>query len=199
MGKRFFVVIAIILIGVCTMNNLEAGENENVKVRMVTNMGTIELELYADKAPITVENFVKYANEGFFNGTVFHRVINNFMIQGGGFTIEGSQKKDTYDPIQNEADNMLSNEIGTIAMARTNNPHSATSQFFINVKDNNFLDHKDKKTGWGYCVFGKVTKGMDVVDAIKVVPTQVNPKTGMPDWPVEEIIIESVEVVKIVE
>ena len=199
MGKRFFVVIAIILIGVCTMNNLEAGENENVKVRMVTNMGTIELELYADKAPITVENFVKYANEGFFNGTVFHRVINNFMIQGGGFTIEGTQKKDTYDPIQNEADNMLSNEIGTIAMARTNNPHSATSQFFINVKDNNFLDHKDKKTGWGYCVFGKVTKGMDVVDAIKVVPTQVNPKTGMPDWPVEEIIIESVEVVKIVE
>ena len=197
MRKKLFAVIAIILIGVCTMNNLEA--SENVSVKMVTNKGTIELELYTEKAPITVENFVKYANDGFFNGTVFHRVINNFMIQGGGFTVEGVHKTDTYEQIQNEADNMLSNEIGTIAMARTNNPHSATSQFFINVKDNNFLDHTDKKRGWGYCVFGKVTKGMDVVDAIKVVPTQVNPKTGMPDWPVEEIIIESVEVVKIVE
>jgi len=194
MRKKLLAVIAIILIGVCTMNNLEA--SENVSVKMVTNKGTIELELNTDKAPITVENFVKYANDGFFNGTVFHRVINNFMIQGGGFTIEGTQKKDTYEQIQNEADNMLSNEVGTIAMARTNNPHSATSQFFINVKDNNFLDHKDKKQGWGYCVFGKVTKGMDIVDAIKVVPTQVNPKTGMQDWPVEEIIIESVEIVK---
>ena len=194
MEKRLFVVIAIILIGVCTMNNLEASENVNVK--MVTNKGTIEFELYADKAPITVENFVKYANDGFFNGTVFHRVINNFMIQGGGFTIEGIHKTDIYDQIQNEADNMLSNEVGTIAMARTNNPHSATSQFFINIKDNNFLDHKDKKQGWGYCVFGKVIKGMDIVDAIKVVPTQVNPKTGMQDWPVEEIIIESVEMVE---
>lgn len=194
MRKKMFVVIAIILIGVCTMNNLEASENVNVK--MVTNKGTIELELYADKAPITVENFVKYANDGFFNGTVFHRVINNFMIQGGGFTIEGIQKRETYDQIQNEADNMLSNEVGTIAMARTNNPHSATSQFFINIKDNNFLDHQNKKQGWGYCVFGKVTKGMDIVDAIKVVPTQVNPKTGMQDWPVEEVIIESVEIVE---
>ena len=194
MEKRLFVVIAIILIGVCTMNNLEASENVNVK--MVTNKGTIEFELYADKAPITVENFVKYANDGFFNGTVFHRVINNFMIQGGGFTIEGIHKTDIYDQIQNEADNMLSNEVGTIAMARTNNPHCATSQFFINIKDNNFLDHKDKKQGWGYCVFGKVIKGMDIVDAIKVVPTQVNPKTGMQDWPVEEIIIESVEMVE---
>jgi len=194
MGKRFFVIIAIILIGVCTMNNLEASENVDVKI--VTNKGTIELELYADKAPITVENFVKYVNDGFFNGTVFHRVINNFMIQGGGFTIDGDQKKDTYEQIQNEADNMLSNEVGTIAMARTNNPHSATSQFFINVADNKFLDHKDKKRGWGYCVFGKVTKGMDIVDAIKVVPTQVNPKTGMKDWPVEDIIIESIEIVE---
>ncbi len=194
MGKRFFVMIVIILIGVCTMNNLEA--NENVDVKIITNKGTIELELYADKAPITVENFVKYANYGFFNGTVFHRVINNFMIQGGGFTSEGNHKTDTYEQIQNEADNKLSNEVGTIAMARTNNPHSATSQFFINVKDNSFLDHTDKKRGWGYCVFGKVTKGMDVVDAIKVVPTHVNPNTGMQDWPVEEIIIESVEIVK---
>ena len=194
MGKKLFVVIAIILIGVCTMNNLEASENVDVKI--ITNKGTIELELYADKAPITVENFVKYVNDGFFNGTVFHRVINNFMIQGGGFTIDGDQKKDTYEQIQNEADNMLSNEVGTIAMARTNNPHSATSQFFINVADNKFLDHKDKKRGWGYCVFGKVTKGMDIVDAIKVVPTQVNPKTGMKDWPVEDIIIESIEIVE---
>ena len=194
MVKKLFVVIAIIIIGACTMNKLEV--SKEVNVRMITNKGTIELELYTEKAPITVENFVKYANDGFFNGTVFHRVINNFMIQGGGFTIEGAQKKDTYEQIQNEADNGLSNEVGTIAMARTNNPHSATSQFFINVKDNNFLDHTDKKRGWGYCVFGKVTKGMDVVDAIKVVPTHVNPKTGMQDWPVEEIIIESIEIVK---
>jgi peptidyl-prolyl cis-trans isomerase B (cyclophilin B) len=194
MGKKLFVVIAIILIGVCTMNNLEASENVNVKIN--TNKGTIGLELYADKAPITVKNFVKYANDGFFNGTVFHRVINNFMIQGGGFSIEGDHKTDTYEQIQNEADNKLSNEVGTIAMARTNNPHSATSQFFINVKDNSFLDHTDKKRGWGYCVFGKVTKGMDIVDAIKVVPTHVNPKTGMQDWPVEEIIIKSVEILK---
>jgi cyclophilin family peptidyl-prolyl cis-trans isomerase len=111
MRTKLFVVIVIILIGVCTMSNLEASENVNVK--MVTNKGTIELELYTDKAPITVENFVKYANDGFFNGTVFHRVINNFMIQGGGFTIEGTQKKDTYDQIQNEADNMISNKVGS--------------------------------------------------------------------------------------
>ncbi len=194
MKTKLYVLIAIILMGVCTMSNLEA--SENVIIKMVTNMGTIELELYTEKAPITVENFVKYANDGFFNGTVFHRVIGNFMIQGGGFTVEGVQKTDAYDQIQNEADNMLSNEEGTIAMARTNNPHSATSQFFINVKNNNFLDHKDKKQGWGYCVFGKVTKGMDIVNAIKAVPTQVNPKTGMQDWPVKEIVIESVEVVK---
>ncbi len=194
MVKKLFVVIAIIIIGACTMNKLEV--SKKVNVRMITNKGTIELELYTEKAPITVENFVKYANDGFFNGTIFHRVINNFMIQSGGFTIEGAQKRDTYEQIQNEADNELSNKIGTIAMARTNNPHSATSQFFINVKDNNFLDHTDKKRGWGYCVFGKVTKGMDIVDAIKVVPTQVNPKTGMQDWPVENVIIESVEIVK---
>ena len=194
MKTKLYVLIGIILMGVCTMSNLEA--TENVIIKMVTNMGTIELELYADKAPITVENFVKYANDGFFDGTVFHRVINNFMIQGGGFTVEGDHKTDTYDQILNEADNKLSNEVGTIAMARTNNPHSATSQFFINVKDNNFLNHKDKKRGWGYCVFGKVTKGMEIVNAIKVVTTQVNPKTGMPDWPVENIIIESVEVIK---
>ncbi|MDP8204224.1 MAG: peptidylprolyl isomerase [Candidatus Tenebribacter mawsonii] len=194
MRKKLYVVIAIILMGVCTMSNLVA--NENVIIKMVTNMGTIELELYADKAPITVENFTKYANDGFFNGTVFHRVINDFMIQGGGFTVEGDHKTDTYDQIQNEADNMLSNEVGTIAMARTNNPHSATSQFFINIKDNAFLDHQDKKRGWGYCVFGKVTKGMEIVNSIKAVPTHVNPKTGMSDWPIKEIIIESVEVVK---
>ncbi len=194
MVKKLFIMITVILIGACTMNKLEVSNNVNVK--MVTSKGTIELELYQEKAPVTVENFVKYANDGFYNGTVFHRVINNFMVQGGGFTIEGAHKTDTYDQIQNEADNMLSNEIGTIAMARTNNPHSATSQFFINVGDNKFLDHKDKKRGWGYCVFGKVTNGMDVVNIIKAVPTQVNPKTGMQDWPVEEIIIESVEIVK---
>ncbi|RLC48790.1 MAG: peptidylprolyl isomerase, partial [Candidatus Cloacimonadota bacterium] len=158
--------------------------------------GDIELELYPDKAPITVENFVKYANDGLFDGLVFHRVINGFMIQGGGFDQTPTQKTPTYGQIQNEADNGLSNETGTIAMARTNAPHSATSQFFINVNDNTFLDHKDKGRGWGYCVFGKVTKGMDVVDQIKAVKTQVHPKMRMQDWPVEEVIIEKVEVVE---
>lgn len=194
MLRRIYVLLALILIGGFCMNNLQA--NDNIKVKMVTNLGTIDLELYTDKAPVTVENFVKYVNDGFYNSTVFHRVINDFMIQGGGFTVEGEQKTDTYEQIQNEADNKLSNEVGTIAMARTNYPHSATSQFFINVKDNNFLDHKDKKKGWGYCVFGKVTKGMEIVNAIKVVPTHVNPKTKMPDWPVENIIIESVEIIQ---
>jgi len=192
MTKRVCIIVALVLIGGLFMNELQA--EDNVAVKMVTNMGTIELELYSDKAPKTVDNFIKYVESGFYNGTIFHRVINNFMIQGGGFDVDGNQKKATFDQIHNEADNMLSNKVGTIAMARTSYPHSATSQFFINVKDNDFLDHQDEKRGWGYCVFGKVTKGMDVVNAIKVVPTHINPKTGMKDWPVENVIIESVVV-----
>ncbi len=165
---------------------------KKVKVLMKTSMGDIELELYPDKAPITVANFIAYVKEGFYNGLVFHRVIKNFMIQGGGFDKEGNYKKATHPPIKNEATNGLSNETGTIAMARTNMINSATSQFFINVKDNKFLDHQDNGARFGYAVFGKVIKGMDVVHKIENVKTQVNPKTHMQDWPVENVVIEKV-------
>lgn len=161
-------------------------------IKLNTNKGTIVLELDAAKAPETVANFLQYANDGFYNGTIFHRVIDGFMIQGGGME-PGMKEKTTKEPIKNEADNGLSNERGTIAMARTPNPHSATAQFFINVKDNTFLDFRaPTQEGFGYCVFGKVVEGMDVVDAIKGVATTT---AGMhQDVPAEDIIIESVEV-----
>jgi peptidyl-prolyl cis-trans isomerase B (cyclophilin B) len=157
-----------------------------------TNHGDITLALDAEKAPKTVENFLQYANDGFYNGTIFHRVINNFMIQGGGFEADMSQK-DGNAPIENEADNGLTNDNYTVAMARTLDPHSATAQFFINVKDNDFLNHSGKNSqGWGYAVFGKVTEGQDVVDAIKAVSTGNN---GMhQDVPNETVVIESVTV-----
>ena len=157
-----------------------------------TTMGDITLTLFADKAPKTVENFLKYANEGFFEGTIFHRIIPNFMVQGGGMTVDMEQK-DTHAPIDNEANNGVSNKRGTIAMARTNDPHSATAQFFINSVDNDFLDFKSETmNGWGYCAFGEVTEGMDVIDAMAGV------KTGNhgyhQDVPEEPIIINSVTV-----
>ena len=156
-------------------------------VTLETNHGNIVIELDAEKAPATVENFLHYVNDGFFDGTLFHRVIPNFMIQGGGF-LPGMVQKQTGEPIKNEADNGLSNERGTIAMARTNDPHSATAQFFINHKDNAFLDHSSPTAqGWGYCVFGKVTDGMDVVDAIAAVATGSNQGHG--DVPVEDVVI----------
>ncbi len=164
-------------------------------VVMHTNYGDIKLELFRDKAPITVENFLTYTKEKFYNGLIFHRVISNFMIQGGGFDQNYMQKQPTHPPIKNEATNGLSNVRGTIAMARTNQINSATSQFFINVKDNLFLDHKDMEAGFGYAVFGKVIEGMDVVDKIKNVQTGVNPQTRMKDWPKEDVVIESVEIV----
>jgi len=142
-----------------------------VKVQIDTNMGTIVLELDADKAPKTVANFLKYVDDGYYTNTIFHRVIDGFMIQGGGFTPK-FEKKDTLPPVLNEADNGLKNTSGTIAMARTFDAHSATAQFFINVADNTFLNHSNKSPqGWGYCVFGKVIKGMDVVDKIRQIPT----------------------------
>ena len=157
-----------------------------------TTMGDITLTLFADKAPKTVENFLKYANEGFFEGTIFHRIIPNFMVQGGGMTVDMEQK-DTHAPIDNEENNGVSNKRGTIAMARTNDPHSATAQFFINSVDNDFLDFKSETmNGWGYCAFGEVTEGMDVIDAMAGV------KTGNhgyhQDVPEEPIIINSVTV-----
>ena len=161
-------------------------------VKLHTNFGTITLELYADKAPATVENFLAYVKDGFYNGTIFHRVISNFMIQGGGME-PGMNEKSTNAPIKNEADNGLSNERGTVAMARTMEPHSASAQFFINVKDNKFLDHSSPTPdGWGYAVFARVVDGMDVVDRIKEVATG---NAGYhQDVPVEDVIIETAEV-----
>jgi len=162
-------------------------ESNNPQVTLETNKGTIVLELYPDKAPKTVENFLSYVKDGFFDGTIFHRVIPNFMIQGGGFT-EEMQQKQTKAPIENEANSGLKNETGTIAMARTNNPHSATAQFFINTKDNAFLDFTaPTQQGWGYTVFGKVIEGMDVVRDIEKSPT--TSKMGHQDVPVEPIVI----------
>lgn len=160
-------------------------------VKLHTNFGEITLELDAEKAPITVANFLEYVNSGFYNNTVFHRVIDGFMIQGGGFE-PGMKQKPTNDNIQNEADNGLKNKAYTVAMARTPNPHSASSQFFINVADNDFLNFSaPTSNGWGYCVFGKVIAGTDVVDAIKKVKT--GSKAGHQDVPVEDVIIERAE------
>lgn len=162
-------------------------------VALNTSKGRIVLQLDAEKAPKTTANFLNYVKSGHYNGTVFHRVIENFMIQGGGFD-EKMNQKSTNAPIQNEADNGLKNDVGTIAMARTNDPHSASAQFFINVKNNDFLNHSGKTAqGWGYAVFGKVTEGMDVVDAIKKVPTG---RHGFhQDVPTTPVVIESAEVI----
>jgi peptidyl-prolyl cis-trans isomerase B (cyclophilin B) len=157
-----------------------------------TNHGDIKLELDHDKAPKTAANFEQYVKEGFYDGVIFHRVINNFMIQGGGFE-PGMHQKKTRETIENEADNGLSNEKYTIAMARTMDPHSASAQFFINVADNTFLDHSGKNTqGWGYAVFGRVVEGTEVVDKIKGVSTTM--KAGHQDVPAEDVIIESAEI-----
>lgn len=157
-------------------------------IKMTTNLGTITLELDHDKAPASAANFEQYVKDGFYDGTIFHRVISNFMIQGGGMN-PGMAEKETREPIQNEANNGLGNERGTIAMARTMDPHSASSQFFINVQDNAFLNYPGQD-GWGYCVFGRVVDGMDVVDQIRQVETG---NSGFhQDVPVEDVVIESV-------
>lgn len=158
-----------------------------------TNMGDITVELNFEKAPLSAANFKQYVEEGFFDGTIFHRVIDGFMIQGGGFT-EDMEQKSTREAIDNEANNGLKNEIGTLAMARTMDPHSATAQFFINVADNGFLNHsKETMQGWGYAVFGKVTEGMDVVNQIKGVAT--GRRNGHDDVPLENVVIESAELI----
>ena len=163
-----------------------------VKVTMETNKGVITLELDGEKAPVTVENFVAYAKAGHYDGTVFHRVIPGFMIQGGGFDGDMKQKA-TNPPIKIEADNGLKNMKGTVAMARTSDPDSATSQFFINVSDNGFLDHQAPTAqGWGYAVFGKVTDGMDVVESIEKVKTDNS--SGHQNVPVEDVVIQKVTV-----
>lgn len=163
-------------------------------VQMQTNKGTIVLELDAEKAPETTANFVEYAKSGFYDGTIFHRVIPNFMIQGGGFE-PGMKQKSTRAPIKNEADNGLKNDVGAIAMARTSDPNSATSQFFINTKNNGFLNHTAPTAqGWGYCVFGKVVEGLEVVQDIEKVSTGA--RGGHQDVPKEDVIIEKVTMVE---
>jgi peptidyl-prolyl cis-trans isomerase B (cyclophilin B) len=162
-------------------------------VKLATSMGDIVVELNEDKAPVTVENFLNYVRDGFYDGTIFHRVIPNFMVQGGGFNDQMVEKSGR-DPIKNEADNGLANDRGTIAMARTPDPDSATSQFFINHKDNAFLNYTGPSAqGWGYCVFGKVTEGMDVVDEIAKVKT--TNRAGHQDVPEETIVITSAAIV----
>ncbi len=157
-------------------------------VKLVTSAGDITLELYPDKAPATVENFLRYVDDGFYKDTIFHRVIRNFMIQGGGFDDKLSRRQ-THDPIRNEAANALKNDRGTIAMARTSVPDSATAQFFINTVDNTSLNFRDPSPmGIGYCVFGRVVEGMDVVDAIQTAPT--GRRAGMGDVPVEDVVIK---------
>ena len=168
-------------------------ETSMTQITIKTSMGDIHLELDGDKAPITVENFVSIAKSGYYEGTIFHRVINGFMDQGGGLNADMSNKSSGTAPIQNEANNGLVNDRGTVAMARTMEPHSATGQFFINHKDNGFLNHTGENAqGWGYAVFGKVTEGMDVVDAIADVAT--GSSGGHQDVPLEVINIESVTV-----
>ncbi|MBA0902875.1 MAG: peptidyl-prolyl cis-trans isomerase [Candidatus Nitrotoga sp.] len=163
-------------------------------VRLHTNHGDITLDLDAEKAPITVKNFLEYVNSGFYNNTLFHRVIDNFMIQGGGFEL-GMKEKSTRAPIKNESANGLTNNKYTIAMARTSDPHSATAQFFINIKDNGFLNHT-APTGqdYGYCVFGKVASGTEVLDAIR--KTKTGSRSGHDDVPLEDIVLIKAEVVQ---
>ena len=183
------IVLIATLIIMMTTSNATALEKkkENPKITFETTKGKIVLQLDQKKAPITVDNFLEYVKSGHYDGTVFHRVIKGFMIQGGGFTSD-MQQKPVNDPIKNEADNGLKNERGTIAMARTPNPHSATAQFFINTVDNHFLDHKSKDMqGWGYAVFGKVIEGMEVVDTIAGVKTGT--KGGHQDVPIEPVVI----------
>jgi peptidyl-prolyl cis-trans isomerase B (cyclophilin B) len=160
-------------------------------IKLTTNHGDILIELDADKAPLTAANFEQYVRDGHYDGTLFHRVISGFMVQGGGYTSDFAEKR-TRAPIENEAKNGLKNTAGTVAMARTNQPHSATSQFFINVSNNGFLDYPGQD-GWGYCVFGRVVEGMDVVNAIKGVAT--GNKHGHSDVPKEDVVIQKAEVV----
>jgi peptidyl-prolyl cis-trans isomerase B (cyclophilin B) len=188
--KRFFLLT--LAAGALGAGGSSANEKNPVVV-MDTSMGKIKIELYRDKAPVTVKNFLSYVDDKFYDGTIFHRVISNFMIQGGGFEPGMTQKK-TKDPIQNESSNGVSNKRGTIAMARTNDPNSATAQFYINVVDNAGLDKANAQDGVGYCVFGKVTEGMDIVDKIKEVKT--GRKGGHRDVPLEDVTIKSVRLEK---
>jgi cyclophilin family peptidyl-prolyl cis-trans isomerase len=190
LSRRYFVQMCAALSLTGVIGAAHAADTNQVLLK--TNMGDIVLELYPEKAPKTVANFLQYVKSGHYKGTIFHRVIDNFMIQGGGFD-QNMKEKPTKAPIENEANNGLKNDAYTVAMARTQDPHSATAQFFINVKDNAFLDYPSRD-GWGYAVFGKVTKGTDVVDKIKKVETGNN---GMhQNVPLKPVVIESASVIK---
>ena len=195
MKKTVFFLVFLMIVGsfgfVC---NAQEKQADMPQVLLETSLGNIVIELNPKAAPITVDNFLTYVRDGFYNGTIFHRVIKGFMIQGGGFT-EALQQKSTRKSVVNEADNGLKNRRGTVAMARTPDPNSASSQFFINTVDNAFLDYKEKTArGWGYCVFGHIVKGMKVVDAIEAQPTTV--KGIGRDVPVSPVIIKHASVIK---
>ena len=180
----------IIFLFIAALSTLSLAQGNNPHVIISTSMGDMQVELFSDKAPETVKNFLRYVDRGFFNGTIFHRVIGNFMIQGGGM-MPGMSQKQTMAPVINEASNMIPNMRGTLAMARTMDPHSATAQFFINVVDNHFLNHQNKSPqGWGYCVFGRIVSGMETADRIRNVPT----KSWGPhqDVPVQDVVIRSI-------
>jgi len=188
--------ILLAFVATLTTTALPAIGNETnmTTVKMTTSLGVIEIEVNNAKAPISAANFIDYVKGGFYDGLIFHRVIPNFMVQGGGFE-PGMKQKETKAAIENEADNGLTNDIGTLAMARTGDPHSATAQFFINVKDNDFLNFKAKNPqGWGYAVFGKISAGMDVVE--KIVAVQTGSSGPYQDVPVEDVVIEKAEVVE---
>ncbi len=188
--RKILLTFLAALLCFAMQSSYSSTQGKNPMVKLHTNFGDITLQLDAEKAPITVRNFLEYVNSGFYDNTLFHRVIDGFMIQGGGFE-PGMRQKKTNAPIQNEAANGLANDKYTIAMARTSDPQSATAQFFINVADNGFLNYTaPTMQGYGYCVFGKVVEGMDVVDAIKKV------KTGSQDIPREDVIITKAEVLQ---
>ncbi|MBO1924336.1 peptidylprolyl isomerase [Thiomicrorhabdus sp. 6S3-12] len=188
MSRRLFLALKAAFLSLLLSHAFTAQAAENPQVLIETNKGNILVELYPEKAPKTVENFLTYVNEKFYDGTIFHRVIKDFMVQGGGFD-KYMNRKPTHAPVQNEADNGLRNRIGTLAMARTNDPHSASSQFFINTNQNSFLDHREKSSSraWGYTVFGRVIKGMRIVNEISHVRTGF--KDGMGDVPAETVEI----------
>lgn len=196
--KLIFLLAAVLVFGCSTQkeaDKTEEVEMKNTKVLFSTNLGDFEVELFDKESPETVKNFLGYVKSGFYEGTVFHRIIPGFMAQGGGFT-ENLEQKEGNAPIKNEASNGIKNERGTIAMARTNDPHSATSQFFINYVDNYFLDYAaETPQGWGYAVFGKVTKGMEIVDAMADVPTGSG-GFFRSDVPQTSIVIKKVKVIK---
>jgi len=190
--KRLFTALFAVMLCCAMQSSHSLTQGKKTMVKLHTNHGTITLQLDAEKAPNTVKNFLEYVNSGFFSNTIFHRVIDSFMIQGGGFE-PGMKQKKVNEPIQNEAANGLTNDAYTVAMARTSDPHSATAQFFINTKNNDFLNYPGQD-GWGYCVFGKVVEGTEIVDAIRKVKT--GNSGGHQDVPKKDVIITKAEVVK---